>query len=73
MSNNRGFKESSHWDFSGGSVMGLHASTARGTSLIPGQRANSTQAMWHSQKKEGRKGNLQNVLRLVLDSWEDIL
>ena len=55
MSNNRGFKESSHWDFSGGSVMGLHASTARGTSLIPGQRANNTQAMCHSQKKKEGK------------------
>ena len=62
MSNNRGFKECRRWDFSGGSVMGLYASTARGTSLIPGQRINNTQAMWHSQKKEGRKGNLQNIL-----------
>ena len=55
MSNNKGFKECSHWDFSGGSVMRLYASTAKGTGLIPGQRTNITQAMWHSQKKKERK------------------
>lgn len=27
----------------------------KGTSLIPGQRTNITQAMWHSQKKKERK------------------
>ena len=56
MSNNRGFKECRRWDFSGGSVMGLYASTARGTSLIPGQRSKIPHASrWQDQKNKLKK------------------
>lgn len=39
------------WWFSDGTLR-FHC---KGTSLIPGQRTNITQAMWHSQKKKERK------------------
>ena len=33
--------------------LGLYASTARGTGLIPGQGTKIPQATWHGQKKGG--------------------
>ena len=38
-------------EFPGGPVVGLHASTAEDTGLIPGQGTRIPRAMWHGQKK----------------------